>query len=287
MSAGERERIRKSLTDEELYLIWSFSNRCVAFAIRDRDCSCLSDGLVAYAMLTYDRMDYRDLDLANLIYAARKIGCDLAASVARAASLAEPGMKNMLLNRHRVLSDRKDLGVLITEIQTEHGPALIRKDLDPYHPSRRLGQGILSLAEVVMKEGYKPSSLSIATSLPALWIGYEDDSQLRKILESTLGCASLSGSLYPGVRPEFELQQLLVWLLEVPHQSDAVALDDKARQGGRGPIAILSIYDGPLFCLVVAKSMRAGVSSHETPASLVRFDEPIRSILRTMNQGAH
>jgi hypothetical protein len=286
MSVEERELLRNTLTDEELYIVWAFSNRCVAFAVRDRECSPLSDGLTAYAMLTYDRMDYRDLDIADLMYGAQRIGCDLAADVERAASLAEPKMRNMLRNRHRVLSGKKDLGTLLVEIQTESGPRLIGRDLDPYHPSRPLEQGILSLAELVMKEGYKPSSLSIATSLPAVWFRDEGDPQLQKILKSTLGCGSLSGSLYPGVRPEFELQELLVWLLEVPEPGDAAALVDKARQRGRESMVILPVHDGPLFCLVVAKSMRSGVSSHETPESMSRFSEPIRSILSRVNQRA-
>src|SRR5688572_11374196 len=158
MSAEERERLRRSLTDEDLSLVWSFSNRCAAFALRDRDSSFLSDGLVAYSMLTYNRVDYRDLDITDLLYVARKIGCDLAANVAWAASLAEPKMREMMINRYRVLSKRKDLGELITEVQTDYGPGLIGKDLDAYRPSRPLDKGIFSLAELVMKKGYKPSS---------------------------------------------------------------------------------------------------------------------------------
>ena len=283
MSAEERERLRKSLTDEELSLVWSFSNRCAALALRDRDFSFLSDGLIAYSLLTYDRMDYRDLDVTDLVYVARKIGCDLAAEVASAASLAEPGIRDMLLNRYRVLSERKDLGALITEVQTDYGPGLITKLIDAYHPSRHLDQGIFSLAELVMKEGYKPSSLNIATSLSAIWFRNAGDSQLKRILESKLGCATLRGSLYPGVRPEFELQGLLVWLLEVPDPSDAVALENKAR-GERESIVVVPVAEGPLFCLVVAEAMRDGVSSHETLQSMTRFRAPIRSILRNLNQ---
>ena len=87
MSAGERERIRKSFTDEELYTVWSFSNRCAAFAIHDREPAPLSDGLIAYAMLTYDRMDFRDLDVSYLMYGARRIGYDLTADINLAASI--------------------------------------------------------------------------------------------------------------------------------------------------------------------------------------------------------
>ena len=283
VSAGERERIRKSFTDAELYTVWTFSNRCAAFAVHDREPASLLDGLIAYAMLTYDRMDYRDLDVSYLMYVARRIGYDLAADINLAASIAEPKIRKILVDRYQLLSVRKDLGAGLLEIQTHSGPGLIAKSVVRYNPSRPLEQGILSLAELVMKEGYKPSSLTIATSLPAIWFRQEDDVQLKKILESTPGCASLSGALYPGVRPEFELHQLLVWLLEVPDPDDTVALVDKASQNSAG-IVNLPIAAGPLFCLAVAKSMRSGVSSHETPESMTRFSEPIRSILCKVNQ---
>src|SRR5262249_9600211 len=136
------------------------------------------------------------------------------------------------------------------------------------------------VAKAITSDRYKADS-KIATEIPSAWFTAEHavnkeipDSPLRTIK----GAATVNGKLRPEYHARHDAQQFTVFLAECSSDNNSAALRSLVRPNFQD-CTTLSIVEGPLFALVVARSIMRGVESYETSDTLERFRAPLTNLL--------
>jgi len=169
-----RSRIRGSAGMDDFYTLISFSQRSAVFAMRDRGTEHIVDGLTAMAMIEQDRIDCRDAlgTLSLLHHAARAIRLNTVELFGKAAALAEKKMSELILGFLKRSEDGRDIKKSwgYTVVETKAGPGFLGWGIESYQPTYPLDQIGLALAQIMRLDKYEPTSVTLATDLPALWL---------------------------------------------------------------------------------------------------------------------
>lgn len=260
----------------------TFGKRSAIFVMRSGDTELLEAALTAIAIIDKKRVDFRDIlwTLGILWHVARKIG-DPGDAFRRCAELAEPGTAQLIRDFTARDAASKDLQTSwgYAEIETEHGPGLIRWGSQRYNPITDLAHMALDVAAAIAQDHYFPSNIGIATMLPEVWLRGEDSQNLTEILDRSRGTASISTIARPGQIPDHESQQLTVFIVEAATATDAAELQQLSQFRSSNHCQLGAVA-GNLFCLLVARSWFVGIPGHETTDSLKRFSEPILDVLK-------
>jgi hypothetical protein len=281
-----RAKLRDSASMDDFYTLLSFSRRAAVFAMRQRNTERVIDGLTALAMIETKRIDFRDASVALslLHHSGRAIGSGIDDFIEKAAALAEPEMTELMQRFLRRTEDQRGIRELsgYTAIETKAGPGFVRWNLEPYQPSLPLDQIGLALARLVQRDKYQAATVTLATSLPSFWLSSVDDRTLKRALATVRGAVSISASLRPQESRDSEFQHLVIFLAEMESESEADALLDLSRkkQVRANSFVLIGVGQGPLFCLVVARSFKAGKPSFESQASIERFAPGIAAVLQ-------
>ncbi len=279
----ERTETRRSLSQEDLYTLWTFSQRCAAFALRTRDSQWIVDGLAAVAMIDIARIDWRDAigPPGLLVAVARKIGIATDTILRSTSALAEKEISEILSSyigaRGRTVTVEQSLFSIVS---TPDGPGLIARRTCPYHPTVRLDQAILEIAELLRCDKYSASAM-IETDLPAWWLSKVDDVALTTALNQITVGASVHATLRPGECDDYRSQGIIVFLVETGHAEIASSLLGIANEKRLRPnnFFMIAARHGRLFCLLIARSFIAGIPSIETTESLSRFQGGLQHVL--------
>ena len=165
-------------------------------------------------------------------------------------------------------------------METANGIGLVRSAYDHYAPTRDLVRIGLDIIDVVEADGYGAVDLEIATTLPTVWLKRAGERAVARALRAARAGATMTATLSSSVHPAADDQRLWVFMEEMSDAAGAAALEAFARDAQRGGDAVAGVAAGPLFCLIVGRSVVAGVPSFETPSRLNRFVAPIAEVLR-------
>ena len=277
-----RQHMRRSIDGDELYTLWNFAERAAVFALRERSAARLADGLTALALIERERVDFRDLhtSVGMLQYSAEQIGADHRKLFRDAAALAEPGTAEII--RTGLTSPAGDRPAGHVEIVTEGGVGFMGWFYpEKYAPTYDLKRGAVDVARLVAADGkYRPVTPWVGPDYTGHGLGADDAAARARALASVRASASVNAWLAPGILPEDELQQLVVYLIETADEPSARALLDIARGKKSSDYHTLALREGRLFCLVLADAMTDRAKEYETPESLQRFERGLAEILR-------
>jgi hypothetical protein len=280
--AGGRAALRGAIRMDEFYRLLAFARRAAVFAIREGDAGGVRDALAAVAMIEAERVDFRDVLMAVslLHHAAGRVGADGDALLREAAALAEPGTAELLARFADRAPEEKHVRSAFgyAEVRSPGGPGFVAWGFRPYAPVHDLGSIASDLAALLAADDYLPSVL-LADNLPDHWL-QPGGAALSDALAAVRAGASVSGSLRPQMHPRHEAQQLTVFLVETADDGAARTLLELAENGAPRDHALVSAAEGPVFCLVIARSFMEGVEAYETQARLARFAPRITEILR-------
>jgi len=230
-----------------------------------------------------NRIDFRDalMTLSLLNHAAHVIGANVDDLFGTAGSLAEPRMPELILGFLKRTEDQRDIRKSwgYTVIETKAGPGFARWGAKSYQPSFRLDKTALALAELFKRDKYQPSSLTLASEFPAIWLSSVDDTVLKCALTAIRGAITISADLCPQHAPDFQHQVLTIFLVETDEEPAAESLFTLSQEARPKDCAMLAVQDGRLFCLVIGRCFLAGKPSYETQASLQRFSPGIAAVL--------
>ncbi|HST63207.1 MAG TPA: hypothetical protein VLK84_31140 [Longimicrobium sp.] len=280
--ADERAALRGAIGMEELYRLLAFARRAAVFAIREGDAGGVRDALAAVAMIEAERVDFRDvlMAVALLHHAAGRVGEDGDALLREAATLAEPGTAALLARFADRAPAEKHVRTAFgyAEVRSAGGAGFVGWGFRPYAPVHDLGSIASDLAALLAADHYLPSVM-LADNLPDHWL-QPGGTALADALAAVRAGASVSGYLRPEVHPEHEAQQLTVFLVETVDEGAARTLLELAENGAPRDHVLVAAAEGPLFCLVIARSFVDGVEAYETQENLARFTPRIAGILR-------
>jgi hypothetical protein len=283
--ADARRLLRRSISMDELYTLIAFANRCAVFAIRSRAIATVEDGLVALAAIDPSRIDFRDaVSSINLLdHAARAIGAKASGPFTFAASLADETMGQRILEFTTMPYAERDIRTMsgYVQVETDHGPGFMRWNLEPYRPTVALDRVASALSRLIAADKYEPSSIALASKLPAVWFSKGDTLKLEHALHAVRAGVSISAELRPSDTYDYMHQKLLAFLVELKNDrfaDDLYRVAENTHTIAR-PFAIMAAVSGRLFCLIVGRSFVMGTSNHETDASLHRFAAGVTRLL--------
>jgi hypothetical protein len=283
--ADTRRVLRRAISMDEFYTLIAFANRCAVFAIRGRDVGPVEDGLVALAVIDPSRIDFRDAVVAiNLLdHAAREIGASAREPFMFAASVAEETMAQRIVEFIGLPASERDIRTVsgFVQIETDHGAGFTRWNLERYRPNCALDRIALAVTRLFAADRYQPSSITLASSLPRVWLIQDDKQRLDGALRAIRAGASIRADLRPSDAYENRHQGLIAFIVELTDERFAQDLFRIAHQTltKTRPFALTATAARKLFCLIIARSFVDGTSNYESDASLERFTAGVTSTL--------
>ena len=279
----ERSSIRSSLSQSDYYTLMTFSRRSAALALRQHAAQRVAIGLAAMAVMKLDCVDPRDVSsaLGLLYYVAKGIEEDAEKHFRAAATFAEPRSSERILNFIESPARAKGVNSMcLAIVQTKEGLSVVHREIQPYIPTVPIDSIAVEIAELIHLDKYLPQ-ISLASSLPPIWLRSVDDKALFDVLHTVRAGATIRGTLHQSESPDPRDQLFVIFLVETASTSDAKTLLNLAEAKIARPsdIAILGVGADSLFCLVVAGSSVMGKESYETCGSLMRFRNGLQAIL--------
>ena len=279
-----RAVLRDAISLDDAYTLLAFARRAAVFAVRRSDVALVEDGLSACAAIGYDRIDARDglVALALLHHAAGRCGTlpqeILAAAIGHGELMFGRLVEGFLA---RPASDR-DLRAAwgYTEVEGPRGAGFLGCGYESWAPTGDLVGMSLRVAAALRGDDYVIDDPQLAVKLPSVWLSAAGDPELEPILGRTRAATVVHARLRPEAHPEPHTQQLTAWAVEARDQEDAGRLADLA-QSPRPGDALLGLATGPLFVLVVARSVVMGVDPYEGVERLGRFEPRLRAVIGT------
>ncbi len=282
LTAGQRAQRRDATSLDDAYTLLAFARRSAVFAMRSGDAALVLDGLRACAAANSSRVDERDVlvALALLRHAAGR--CHDAAALLRAAGAdAEPALRQLIdwfLAQPAAERDLRDAWGYV-EADGPDGVGLLRWGFASWLPTVDLTSAGLRVAASLDGRDYAVDDPELASKLPAIWLSATGDPALEPILAAARAAVVIHARLRPQMTPDHDSQQLTAWLVELGDKSAAARLLELSHTPRAGH-SLLGLADGPLFVLVVARSVVRGVAAFEHGTSLGRFEPGIRDALR-------
>jgi hypothetical protein len=278
-----RASMRGSIKKEEIYTLLRFSGRASVFAIREHSVQWVRNGLSAIAMIEGSRTDFRDILMALSLpyHSANRIGQSGDRLLLDAAALSDANMSKLIVGFVKRAPLEKELRASWghDEVETKHGIGFIGWEFQEYNPTYNLKKAAIEIADLIATDKYQPDSVSVASELPRIWLESQDNNALDRALKTIQAGANVFARLRPGEDPNHDSQMFVVFLVEVNDESASQVLLDLSKRRSAG-YSMFGVKEGRLFCLAVARSFVAGVSSFETTETLSRFSKGIGDILR-------
>lgn len=280
-----RSQLRDDASLDDFYTLLSFSQRAAVFAMRKRGVSPIADGLAAIAAVEPHRIDYRDalVALSLLHHAARVVGANPRALFGKAASLAGAEMSQLILGFLKRSEHERDIQESwgYTAVETGRGPAFLQWGSELYQPTRPLHPLGLAVAELMKRDQYQPTSLTLASDLPAVWLGAVDDDLLKWARGLVRGVGTIEGRLRAQKSQDSRHQTLTIFLTESTDEAAASLLRLCEEKRKRPTDFVLAgAKEGPIFSLAVERSFVDGETPVESDADMQRFSKGMAELMR-------
>lgn len=280
--AERRAELRDGVSQDDAYTLLAFARRAAVFAVRRSDVALVGDGLSACAAIGYERIDVRDglVALALLRHAATRCATAPEAVLSAAVSQGEPMFGRLVEGFLARPADDQDLRSAwgYMEVDGPRGTGFLGCGYEPFEPTMDLTAISLRVAMALRGDDYLIDDPQLAVKLPAVWLGAAGDPELEAILTRVRGAAVVQARLRPEAHPEPHTQQLTAWVVEARDGADAAHLAGLAHRPRPGD-ALVGLAAGPLFVLVVARSVVMGVEAYEDAERLARFRLRLREAL--------
>jgi hypothetical protein len=279
-SATKRLAVRRAISADEAYTLVHFAKRCAVLALRERSALRCEDGLTALSMLDETRIDPMDAAwaLGFVSYAITATGAERNKLVVRAASLATPGMAELLVAAKEPV-ELSELGYV--EVRTSEGVGLIQTGgRARYEPTFDMNGLALKLA-LTLTRGRYVAEPALAEELPPVWFAKDHRSAAEKLLRQARAVVRIMGRLRKEAYADPAAQMFIQWVVEMPTERAANALvsfvgDGKTLDGR----FCLGVASGRLFSLLVAGSFREGVAPFESPETLAPLGREAQALLK-------
>jgi len=210
-------------------------------------------------------------------HAAERIGIETKKRFEAAALLAEK--KPAELIRSFVRGDEKYKDIRRSwghdEIVTSAGVGIISREFSPYNPTGDMSTMAVAIAHVIRDDHYEPSSVAIASKLPASWFRTDDETGLQALLRHVRAGLTVQGRLRPDQRPLQELQTLTIFVIELEDASTAEQVMRIAASHPPREEARLALREKALFCMCIAE---AAMERFESAERLERFRDALMRI---------
>lgn len=284
--SAHRSELRSSASMDDFYTLILFSKRSAVFAMRDRKADHIRDGATAIAMIEHDRIDFRDVlgSLSLLYHAGQKIGANPASLFEKAASIAEPRMAKLILgflNRsEEYKSIQKSWGYAVVE--TEGGPGFVGWNFESYNPTYPLDRVALALTNYLQSDRYRPTRVTLADRLPAVWLSSADNRTLESALKSVRAAVTINSRLHPQESVGHEHQTMTIFLVELSDEASAESLFELSEQKKNhcDDFVIAGAKYDRLFCLAVQRSFIADEGPVESTSTMQRISAGIVEVLK-------
>lgn len=283
LTSAQQNDLRHRISHKEFYTLITFAERSAVLAIRHQDSDILRAGLRAIALIEADRIDYRDIGtpMGPLYYAAMKIGLDPKAEIANAADLSEPKVRDTflaLLKRLRNKEFNLYSESLLEEVDTPSGLGFVRRYFEKYQPKINLLNIALDIVKLIETDKYHSECPEMGWKIPEVWFG-NTVSVIKKDLDTVSGTIKIKVNLGDQYGEKAWGQMFVVWLSETKNTQTANHLLEIARSIQPKSYCLLTMAEGKLFCLIVARSWVMNLESFEKGDSLHRFETGIHEAL--------
>jgi len=281
-SHDSTEDVRALLTMDDFYTLLTFVQRSTVRSLRDDSAEWVEAAVVALPLIACDRVDWRDLSVAAAMtaWALQRNGQDVFVVLNEAASFADEQAAEIL---HRFAGEAPaslaDWGYEV--VQTGAGPGLAHTNYAAYQPSIDLTTAALAIADVLDADRYLADRIAVAAELPDVWCRGPQLDSARAALERMPACVTVGADPRPETGASPMTQMLAIWIAEMASASDANALAEAARAAS-GDHARIAFHDGPLCCVLVARSVQVGTAALEDQGTIGRLEPALRAALSSV-----
>lgn len=153
----ERKDIRNSISQDDIYTIFTFCQRAAIFGIRENgNKSFIENSLNSLAMVDPERCDYRDalVAMAFASHGIQKSSLNRSDLYNKAVKLANPKMAELLIGFEARNIDDQSIENMAgyTEIQTESGIGFVQYGYEEFHPKVNLSKIGFKFSEFIENE---------------------------------------------------------------------------------------------------------------------------------------
>lgn len=283
---SKRAEMRAGITMDQFYELLTFSRRMAVFGLRTGNPDVLRFGLSAVAAIDTKRVDYRDvlMALSLLHHSCERNGLNAPNLFEQAARLAAPNTAELIAGFLARPPEQKNIRASwgYDEVVTDARRGFIGRGFQPYQPDCDLAEVAINVAKAIASDRYQPDSITIATDLPSVWFGAKPPGHSKardSALAGVKGVATVGGKLRRTYDAHNDAQQFTVFVSECANEEDSLTLRSLIDPASRSA-TMLGIAEGPLFSLIVARSLVSGVPRYETSETIERFREPLENLLR-------
>lgn len=280
LDEAERNSVRDSLAMDDFHTLLTFAHRCALATLRCRDASKIETAFIALAMIELERIDWRDLLVANRLvcYAGQQLGAPVSNLVGRAMQLAAPQTAEALLEDRITRIDlARSCGY--REVCTSEGVALFGTGYKRYSPQADLAKIAFECAVAFEDNGYEIGSIDVASDIPLTWLDSSDGSAIATMVRGFSGCVCIRGVPRADPAPLSSGQSLLVFLAEAASEEDARAVAAAAENSSNSLHTQLGLATRRLCASIIQRSWMADTPPLEDMRSLERLRFVVKQLL--------
>jgi len=283
----ERSEIRKSLSQDDIYTIFSFCERATVFGLRKQN-ENIQYGLNTLSMVDAERCDFRDalVSIAFVNHGIEKLHLNADKLYEEAIKNSNPRMKELLSSFEERKAKDKAIETMAgyTEYQFENGIGFVRCGYEAYNPKSDLPTIAFSIGKVIGKDKYHiAEDVSIAESLPMVWIEGQSENQIKELLNQSMGTVRLNAYLREEFTKDWVSQMFLFHLVEFEDANKANQFKNLLGEEGKETFARIFGSVENIFYILISRSTTIGIEDYETNESLQRFKEIIERELKKEN----
>ena len=173
---------------------------------------------------------------------------------------------------------------LLLVLSATLGIGFIRCGYEEYNPKRDLTKIAFSIGKEIGKDKYHAAKdVSIAESLPIVWIEGQNENKIKELLNQSLGTVRLNAYLREEFTKDWMSQMFLFHLIEFEDENKAIQFKSLLGEEGKEKFARMFGSVENIFYILISRSTTMGIEDYETNESLQRFREIIESEIKKEN----
>jgi hypothetical protein len=256
------QALGERLGGDDCYALLAFADRRAAAALRARDPQHAGQAVHALALVTRDKIDWRDISVDFPLYAVRESGGDLESAIDFAIARSEPGTRDAFKARAGSAKRVSLKDCAYIEVQSKYGVGFMETRAEPTPRCADLPAMAVAIADQIDEAGrYEVESLCLS-ALPRMWLGLNPREGVHV---PGFGGVVVSADLRGSARWS---HRLLVFLSDHGDEATARGVADLVRGASDADRPRTALSDGSLVLTVIGGSSTARQNAIETPASL-------------------
>jgi hypothetical protein len=280
---SNRNQFRNSLTQDDIYTLFTFCKRATIFGIRGNP-EYLKNGMTVISMVDVERCDYRDalVSLSFLNHGLEKMNMNSDELYRESINHANDKMGELISSFQKRKPNDKAIEAMAgyTEYKFKEGIGFVSCGYSKYFPIHDLPFIALEISDYLMHDKYLRGQITIAESLSLYWVDSENDETVQKSLNQSIGTVSLNSNPNEEFVKDNMTQMLLLYIVEFKTKEEANSFLKLIGNVESSKFArIINVVD-EIFYILIERSIKEGVEDFESNESLLRFKEPLEKIIR-------